>query len=100
MAFPKSPVSTAAIATCERPRRMVIGEPVFRLYPSMDAPQDGGEFNRRDILHIKALSYDGIVGMSPIQACAQAIGLGELTWSQSPLPIRSSAFGSDGSWLV
>lgn len=32
-------------------------------------------YTPRDILHIPAMSYDGVVGMSPIQLAAQGIGL-------------------------
>lgn len=32
--------------------------------------------NREDVLHIPGLSYDGLVGLSPIAACRNAIGSG------------------------
>lgn len=51
------------------------GEPSYTVAPS-SADAQGGVFNRADILHIKGLTDDGIVGMSPITQAREALGLG------------------------
>lgn len=51
------------------------GEPKFQVSPSSTGTGAHGEFTRRDIIHIKTWSVDGILGLSPI-SCSQAIGLG------------------------
>lgn len=50
------------------------GEPSF-IVEAGDG-QQGGTFNRRDILHVKALTFDGVRGVSPIGQARQAVGLG------------------------
>lgn len=51
------------------------GEPVFQISPGSGGLGASGEFTRRDVIHVKAWSVDGIVGLSPI-SCTQAIALG------------------------
>ena len=45
--------------------------------PTMDG-RDGSHviLNAEDVLHIPGLSYDGLVGLSPIAACRNAVGAG------------------------
>ena len=38
--------------------------------------KDGSTYTSQEILHFKTLSYDGYVGISPIQQCKNAIGWG------------------------
>lgn len=56
--------------------RMVIrqGEPYYTVNQGGVVPS--GEYNRRDVLHFKGLSFDGYQGVSVVRACAEAIGLG------------------------
>lgn len=51
------------------------GEPVFQISPGSGGLGASGTFTRRDVIHVKTWSVDGIVGLSPI-SCSQAIGLG------------------------
>jgi HK97 family phage portal protein len=51
------------------------GEPIFQVSPGSGGLGASGEFTRRDVIHVKTWSMDGIVGLSPI-SCSQAIGLG------------------------
>ncbi len=41
--------------------------------------KDLGTFSSMEILHIVGLSFDGLVGKSPIQACKEAVGFGLAT---------------------
>ena len=41
--------------------------------------KDKGTFSSMEILHIVGLSFDGLVGKSPIQACKEAVGFGLAT---------------------
>lgn len=53
---------------------VVAGEPRFLVQPHGVSP--GGEFTRRDVIHIKGMSVDGVVGLSPIGQARRAIGVG------------------------
>jgi HK97 family phage portal protein len=52
------------------------GEPIFDVEPSSTNGGAAGRYTRREILHIKALTTDGIIGLSPLTQAAQAIGVG------------------------
>ncbi len=41
--------------------------------------KDRGNFNSMEILHIVGLSFNGLIGKSPIQACKEAVGFGLAT---------------------
>lgn len=41
--------------------------------------KDRGSFNSMEILHIVGLSFNGLIGKSPIQACKEAVGFGLAT---------------------
>lgn len=49
------------------------------------------EYNRRDILHIKAMSTDGVVGMSPIGQARDAISVGADLEAQASAFLRNSS---------
>lgn len=51
------------------------GEPSFTVSASGEDRQ-AGVFNRADILHIKGLTDDGIIGLSPISQAREVLGLG------------------------
>lgn len=51
------------------------GDPVYTVTAAGEDTQEG-VYKARDILHIKALSDDGIIGLSPIAQARQVLGLG------------------------
>ena len=53
------------------------GEPVYLYQDPTGANPSGVPLGTADILHIKALSVDGIVGISPIGQARQALGLAQ-----------------------
>lgn len=50
-------------------------EPIYRVSQG-DGSTLEGEFNRRDILHFKGMTLDGLVGLSPIAYNRQTLGRG------------------------
>lgn len=72
--------------------RDAAGEPVFDVRAGRGS-SFAGMLTRRDLIHFKALSFDGLVGASPLRQCREAIGLGIATeeyaasyWSNSAHP--------------
>lgn len=68
------------------------GEPVYTVTAGRGSTF-AGVLNRRDLIHFKALSLDGLTGASPLRQCREAIGLGIATeeyaadfWSNSAHP--------------
>lgn len=49
------------------------GEPVFSVIDGHGAQRT---YSRRDVIHVKAMSADGVIGMSPIGQARAAIGVG------------------------
>lgn len=56
--------------------KLVDGEPIYNVVPGDGSSWSGSGLTRRDILHVKGMTLDGIVGLSPITAARTAIGLG------------------------
>lgn len=52
--------------------RLVAGEPRYMYTPINQAEQ---ELTLKDLVHIRAMSTDGLVGLSPIRQCSTAIAL-------------------------
>jgi HK97 family phage portal protein len=60
------------------PKRVGVGRKNGRAIFTVDGKgrSDGEPFGVRDILHIRGLSSDGVVGYSPVQLARQALGTG------------------------
>ncbi len=67
------------------------GEPFYRLAPDATDTQ-GGTFTRRDILHVKGLSLDGYVGLSPITQARESLGIGMALEEYAATFFKNSAF--------
>lgn len=75
---PNRPVQQLGIIHPSRVQVSVeAGEPVFRVAPSSTNGGAAGVYSRREILHVKGLTTDGVVGLSPLTQAAEAIGLGQ-----------------------
>lgn len=63
-----------------RPSRVSIrlqdGEPLFTVVQGDGSSFQGKDLTRGEILHIKGLTFDGIMGVSPIAQARTALGLG------------------------
>lgn len=59
------------------PRRVSValsaGEPVFTVQPETSGPVL--TLTRRDVIHVKAMSVDGLVGLSPVAQARRALGV-------------------------
>lgn len=56
--------------------RMLDGEPLYTVTEGDGSTLHGKDFTRHEILHIKGLTLDGVIGLSPVSQARTAIGLG------------------------
>jgi HK97 family phage portal protein len=52
------------------------GEPVYTIRASSDGSGFEGKATRADVIHFKAMSFDGLLGVSPITLCRESLALG------------------------
>lgn len=65
-----NPLSAAKVS----PRRNINGSVSYLLYKDKEKKEEYQEYNEDEILHFRGISFDGLIGLSPIEYAAQFLG--------------------------